>query len=290
MNHRTLALILIHFSLAYTATAYAETTNCTAITTLPYTIATQGVYCLTGNLSTSISAGGASAITINTNNVVLDLNGFKIGGLAAGTATQAIGINAYQRQNITIKNGTIRGFEVGILLDDSAPFTASQGHVIEDIRADQNTYAGIEVYGRDNVIRNNFVIMTGGSTAGASIGSYDVYAYGIFIEGSSNQVLNNMVTEVTAQGAGSGYGIMLSGPNIVAAYNRVSNITSPSGGSYGIIQNSGNDIIVSDNRLSSMQYGIYFYPGTTGSYMNNLVQGATAAAYTGGTAAGTTNY
>jgi hypothetical protein len=68
----------------------AETVNCTAITALPYTISTQGVYCLTGNLSTGMTSG--SAITIATNNVVLDLNGFKIGGLAAGPDTNATGI------------------------------------------------------------------------------------------------------------------------------------------------------------------------------------------------------
>ena len=32
--------------------AGAETTNCTAITSLPYTISTQGIYCLTADLST----------------------------------------------------------------------------------------------------------------------------------------------------------------------------------------------------------------------------------------------
>ena len=54
----------------------------TAITSPPYVIATQGVYCLTGNLSTSITTG--SAIEIQANNVTLDLNGFKLGELVAG--------------------------------------------------------------------------------------------------------------------------------------------------------------------------------------------------------------
>ena len=60
----------------------AETIDCTAITSPPYVIATQGVYCLTGNLSTSITTG--SAIEIQANNVTLDLNGFKLGELVAG--------------------------------------------------------------------------------------------------------------------------------------------------------------------------------------------------------------
>src|SRR5438093_8537146 len=89
------------------------------------------------------------------NNVVLDLNSFKLGGLSAGPGTQATGIFASNRQNLTIKNGTIRGFLRGILLIDSG---ASQGHIVEDIRADQNTVIGIQVEGAGTIVRNNQVV------------------------------------------------------------------------------------------------------------------------------------
>src|SRR5262245_46944859 len=126
------ASLLVVLAIALGAVpAFAETVNCTPITSLPAVITVQGVYCLTGDLSTAIAAG--AAIDIQTNNVVLDLNAFKLGGLAAGPSTQAAGIRAVNRQNITIKNGTIRGFVQGILLDDSG---GSKGHIVEDIRAD----------------------------------------------------------------------------------------------------------------------------------------------------------
>ena len=105
------------------AASRAETVNCAPITTLPTIIAAQGIYCFTGHLSTAITSG--NAIDIQTNNVILDLNGFKLGGLAAGAGTTAIGIHALDRQNITIKNGTVRGFLRGIQLEASGP---SQGH------------------------------------------------------------------------------------------------------------------------------------------------------------------
>src|SRR5262245_14832912 len=81
----------------------AETINCTPVTSVPAVITVQGIYCLTVDLSTAIASG--SAIEIATNNVVLDLNGHKLGGLAAGTGTGALGVFAIGRQNITIKNG-----------------------------------------------------------------------------------------------------------------------------------------------------------------------------------------
>jgi hypothetical protein len=82
----------------------AETPECTVITSLPYTISTQGIYCLKGNLATNMTSG--NAIEIGTNNVVIDLNGYKIGGLAAGSGTSTYGIYANGRKNITIRNGT----------------------------------------------------------------------------------------------------------------------------------------------------------------------------------------
>src|SRR5262245_57591291 len=120
-------LFVVLVMIVVSGPAHAETVNCTPITSLPAVINVQGIHCLTGNLDTAITSG--SAITINANNVVLDLNGFKLGGLGGGTATQAVGISGVQRQNITIKNGTIRGFHTAIELAGAN----SQGHVIEDI-------------------------------------------------------------------------------------------------------------------------------------------------------------
>ena len=65
---------------------------CTVIATLPYTITAQGRYCLSTNLSTAITSG--AAITINSDFVVLDLRGFKIGGGSAGPGTLAHGVYA----------------------------------------------------------------------------------------------------------------------------------------------------------------------------------------------------
>src|SRR5687768_7170485 len=76
-----------------TARAAASYDNCTGfVTTLPATIATQGVWCLKQDLSTAITSGNAIAITAN--NVTLDCNGFKLGGLSAGPASTATGIGS----------------------------------------------------------------------------------------------------------------------------------------------------------------------------------------------------
>ena len=190
-------LVLLALTLA-AAPVHAETTNCTAITALPAVITLQGIYCFTGHLNTSISSG--NAIEIPTNNVVLDLNGFKLGGLAAGPGTQANGIFATDRQNITIKNETIRGFFEAIFLQDSG---ASQGHVVEAIRADQNTLVGIEVQGSGNTFGQgsgfglgiDLSEVTGGLAINNRITTAD---RGIDYGGSTGKYRDNVTFDVTA--------------------------------------------------------------------------------------------
>ncbi len=276
-----LTLVIVLVALFWMSTAGAETTVCTEITTAPYTISTQGIYCLNGNLEANIASGNAIEITVN--NVVIDLNGHKIGNLAAGPTTTAIGIYAYQRQNITIRNGTIRGFEYGIYLSDPSPYTTSQGHIIEDIRADLNTNSGIRVYGRGNIIRNNIVVSTGRTDLTNS------HAYGISVAGPGNRVINNDVYETKEHGMGNAngiYGELCDGA--VIDNNRVGNAAFGTGTSLGIFLVSANDVLLTNNKITRINYGIFFGV-STGAYMNSLVYGATTA-FTGGTAAGSTNY
>jgi hypothetical protein len=276
-------IVLIFFlCLLFPGFVRAETTNCTAITSVPYTITTPGVYCLNGNLETSIDSG--YAITINVNNVVLDLNGRKLGGGAAGAETNAIGIYAYQRKNITIRNGTIRGFKVGVNLADTPPNTTSQGDIVEDIRADMNTHVGLRVYGRGNIIRNNQVVDTGGSAV-------TNYSFGIMASGPGSRVINNDVyeTKETSTATSGGVEIFL-GDGSVVLNNRIGNQSLPTAGgdSYGVLISSSDNVTVESNTITKAEWGIA-YIVSTGLYGKNLASGCSLAFYEG-TAAGSTNY
>jgi hypothetical protein len=223
--------------------------QCTAITSLPTTITTQGIYCLTTDFSLNLLSG--NAVTINVNNVTIDLNGHKIGNIAAGLGTTAQGFYAYQRANVTIKNGTIRGFLYGINLDGTYPL-ASQGHLVEDILADRNTCVGILVFGSDSVIRHNHVVATGGYGT-------DNDAHGIFVTGPGNRVIDNDIITVTPTGASIGFGIDF----------------------------EGIDGIVAGNRITEAQLGIYMVDSST-KYRDNVTTDVTTP-YTGGTDAGNNN-
>lgn len=163
----------------------AETVNCTNITSLPATLTTQGVYCLKQNLSTGISEG--SAIEIQANNITLDCNGYKIGGLAAGPNTNASGVRSNSSSNFTIRNCHIRGFLVGIGL--YGLLSGDGAHLVENNRLDGNTMVGMDIQGDGSIIRGNAIVANGGSTRYAEP-SY--FSRGIQSLGDSD-VLDNTV-------------------------------------------------------------------------------------------------
>ena len=263
--------------------AHAETTNCTAITSLPAVITTQGVYCFTGNLSTSMTSG--NAIEIQTNNVTIDLNGFKLGGLGARDGTQANGIYADQRKNITIKNGIIRGFYRGIWLD-APSFATSSGQVVKNVLADQNTFTGIDVRGFGNTVSGNTVVDTGGSTVIND-------AIGIWVLGSGAKVVNNTVSTTTATGTGIAIGISLfSADYSLVQNNTVTDTLDNSTNSYAIyIADDSTGVFVRDNNMANADLGLFFLflpPSSSGKYKDNLTFNVTTP-FSGGINAGGNN-
>ena len=81
----------------------------TKITSLPYTISAPGSYYLGGNLT---YAGDSHGITVNADNVTLDLMGFTLA--YTGTGTTYSGIYMQGRKNVEIRNGTVRGWVEGV--------------------------------------------------------------------------------------------------------------------------------------------------------------------------------
>ena len=158
------------------------------VSTLPYIASAQGHYCLTGNLSTAMTSG--AAITIDANSVVLDLKGYKLGGLSAGPATIADGISVHIHSNVIVRNGLIRGFWKGV---DFVGGPDNNNNIVENVVLDSNTAYGIVFGGAgvNNTIRNCTVSSTGGTTQGTLTG-------GIHIESTPAFVLDSTVVNTFA--------------------------------------------------------------------------------------------
>jgi len=104
----------------------------------PYTISEPGSYVLTGNLA--VDGGAEDGILIQTDDgVTLDLNGFVI----EGNGSSGVGVSSEKQdpdqqfshfRNIELRNGTVRGFGIGVWVWTS---------VIDRVRALENSAQGI---------------------------------------------------------------------------------------------------------------------------------------------------
>ena len=269
LRHLTATGLLLAGLIAIPGTVRAETYNTCAgfIDTLPATITTQGVWCLRHDLSTAITSG--EAITINTNNVTIDCNDFKLGGLAAGAGTQTNGIYAANRLNATVRRCNIRGFLYGVFLEGTG------GHVIEDNRFDGITFNGIRVDGDGSVLRRNLVTDTGGSSAFRGL------ARGI-VTTDAVDVLDNTVSGVlptaNSSGIGTAYGIQAnSNPNGSISGNRVRGLVPlGSGTARGIYNlNSGRISLVGNHVIGDGSAGSTGLrcQNSGGSTKDNIVNG-----------------
>ncbi len=264
---RFISLIALATALMATA-AKAETIECTVIDSIPFTITVQGIYCLKGHLATSLTSG--NLIEIQTNNVTIDMNGFKLGGLAAGAGTLANGIYALDRRNITIRNGSIRGFFRGIFLQGDA--ASSSGHLLEDLRLDGNRFTGAQVEGTGNIIRNNQVVNTGPTDNRTD-------AIGLLIFSSSGSVVEGNVISSVFETSAS-FGILVQLSSLIEVRNNTVLRTEDAMNNRGIVVESATDVTIIGNRIlnpaGTGTVGILDLNGSTDiNCIDNIIAGYT---------------
>ena len=233
----------------------------TPITSVPITISQSGSYYLTKNLT---AAG--TAITVDANNVTIDLCGFTLAGPDSGTN---YGIYMNGRKNVEIRNGTIRDFGDSGIYEYSS---SGQNHRIIDIRSISNGYDGINLSGGGHIVKECTT-----SDNGTSVSP----AYGIYARGDSCLITSNVVYNngTSATAGNSVYGIYTQG--------------------YGCMI-TGNSVYNNGRSSASNVFGIMvFYPGCTitgntvygnGYYAGAIVSGIDSEFAPGSAITGNTVY
>jgi parallel beta-helix repeat protein len=265
----------------------------------PTTITQPGRYLLTQN----ISAPSGAAITIEANDVDLDLGGF---GITANPSGYCIYSDGYK--NISISNGSILSANTGIYLGNTS---TEAKFVVHDIRATNTSNIGIEIEGladqnTEAILYNNIIVREGDGGG----------QYGIFLNNTRGSLLRDNVvkgfnaggislwscldaliegnrvalnsTAVTTTGIGlyygngcilrnniaesNGYGIQVSWSvgNVIASNNASFNRDT---GIYfsGV---SSNNTVDGNLTANNTEFGIHFDSSTTGNlYSNNRTPG-----------------
>jgi len=231
-----IALVLLVPGAAEAAESYD---NCTGfIDSVPATISTQGNWCMRADLSSALASG--ALITVATNNVVLDCNDFKLGGLAAGAGTATAGILAVNRANLTVRNCNLRGFALGIQTSGG-----DGGHLVERSRFDGNRITAIFLHSPGSMIRDNLIVDTGNSSLSAGTVS-------AIHSSSGTDVVDNIVDGVrTSQAGADAIGIRTdNNSNGVVVRNRVRGLSPGTGGAaYGVWDQTASRTVISGNTI-----------------------------------------
>jgi parallel beta-helix repeat protein len=273
--------------------------SCTPIYSVPYSISSPGKYCLTQNLRYE---GGDTAISISSDDVVLDFNGYTLqGGAAAAANSFSRGVLGIYRSNVTVRNGAIRKFGYGVQFTQQSG-GASIGLLIEQMLVDGVSTTGMQIDGTNAVIRGNrisnvtttnsnglaYAILVFGSGARiidnvvARVNS-PAFPVGIWIAASGSVVQGNFVSELGVSTNGlSGYGIYVN-PNVTSGIienNHVSQSVVLAGTGIGVSSNVTN-IVVEKNTVIGYRAGINL-SGSTGSKIRNNTVNVVGVAYYGG--------
>jgi len=224
------------------------------ISSAPFTISQPGSYYLTTNLTVS----GGNAITIATNGVTLDLNGFTISSTANPPSGRAVLINAGLR-DITIQNGHIRGgvtnngsgvfsgpgFGDGIYYSGSEP----QNVRVSGVSVSGCRYAGIYVGLEASTTVENCVVRTVGGVGIAA----SIIRGCVALDCGGHAIFGQQVSDSRGESVSSGYGLLA-----ITAQNCYGSSTSGTGLSAYTAQNSYG--------YSNAGTGLYAYATAIGCY------------------------
>ena len=218
------------------------------ISSVPFTISQSGSYYLTGDLEAAYC--GDHGIRIDANNVTIDLCGFSLYEPTFSCTYDGITVLNFH-DNITICNGTIRGFG-----QDGVDLSNAKNCRLIDLRVFNNGQDGLSTGGA-SYISGCTVQSNGDDGIHAFYGSmvtgnivYDNADVGIYA-GIRTMVKGNMVYD------NGGHGIYAGGSSMITGNTVCFN------GGYGI-RTAGYDCMVTSNKSrSNGAYGIYAYEGCT---------------------------
>jgi parallel beta-helix repeat protein len=227
----------------------------TKISYVPYTISSPGFYYLAQNLT--LAPVNANAITVQADNVTLDLMGFALSGV--GKTKDGIVLSG-TRSNVEIRNGTLRSFSgKGIYALDA------RGIRVISLRVRDTAGTGIELGGTDHLVMDCSVKSAGGFGIFAGTGS--------LVKG--NLVMNNTDYGIKAYGGSNVVGNVAASNSVGIAASFFSSVIDNT-----VANNTSNGISVADNCTVSRNTA-YNNTGTgiiTGIYCtitNNTTDGLT---------------
>lgn len=171
--------------------AQGATAACgTYISTVPYVISAPGDYCL--ERSVKATAAGA-AVTIASSYVTFDLQTYTI--LSGATVGQyTVGIQSMGYNNITLRNGRLRGFTKAVEMQSDTLYSAN--YLVEGLTVRSSGQIGLDIRGGNSTIQDNVI----SDTAARFAPSQFAIAINNSAYGGRATILNNRVDNTSGSG------------------------------------------------------------------------------------------
>jgi hypothetical protein len=224
MNLKRLSLLLAVFAILPEVGSAAP---CRWIYSVTLPITQPGRYCFARDIATTNGSG----LVIRSDNVIVDFLGRKLSTTPIpGSLNINTGVDAAENQNITILNGTIQGYIVGINLGERVPTNNLGNFLVNNMRIDQGNAPTFRVIG-------------------------------IFAEAANFTITNNIITNLSGAEA---MGMLMHGTDssiptpgrIVITGNRIDRLTAGNGdNASGIVLDGGAETIVNDNVITEVYSG-----------------------------------
>jgi WD40 repeat protein len=221
--------------------------NCQSFAQVPYTITQPGAYCLRGDVKFRSNLHKSSAaITIASQQVVLDLGGHELSGDGHG-----IGIASENFGAITVQNGHVANFDKGIVLVNRRETLASHQYELHNLHFKNNQAVSVLNIGNASKIDHISVSNTGGALSpllpGFPLGS----VFAVYLEGSEIQITDSQVLETNAVRDGLAYGIFLkNADNALVKDNSVSFGALSNNRKFGVSVHHSREVTIANNEIS----------------------------------------
>jgi parallel beta-helix repeat protein len=211
MKRSIYCLLVLFLILGVNGIAFGQTRG-TSISKLPYTIEKEGVYYLSKNLEHTKNDKDFGGITVEADNVTIDLSGFSLTGYDDGSLNEYYGIYMNGRYNIEIKNGTLKNWSShGIYEANNVGYS----HRLTNIRAVNNGGKGIYLLGNSHIVKECTLSNNGSHGLEVSTGSLVIGNVAFNNGGSGLFITTGCTVKDNTVSLNQQYGIALGGNNLV---------------------------------------------------------------------------
>lgn len=248
----------MRFATAVLALLAPAAQACIPITAVPATISGPGTYCLTGDLAHS---GSGTAISIQSDEVTLDLGGYSITGSSAG-----FGVSASVRNHVQVRNGRLLRFATAVSATNPLHFTVEDLHISGvqfGVAVTNGSYIAVQ---RNRVFDASTIgIVISGAGPGPLAPDYVAT-----ITDNELAAIGGITTPVTGQA----YGIRVDSAAAIVRGNRIAGVQGAAG-SAAILAGGGS--LVVENQAVAVATGPQCIAGAPSekSARNAVVMGAT---------------